>query len=345
MNNKIHIDFLTFGGRFIGTGHLFRCLAISEWLKLVNRNNNLIISFYLYGCDEDSIKISKRIISDVSDSKVEVVNDRNLYNRQWEIVIVDLLNAPYSVMKHLSCTANVVASIDNISGSRNFSDIAVNPLYYDIDESSNNEKSKIKYDYIGPKYQIISPKYQKYKASWREEVTNILIIQGGADPYNTAVKIFQDVYEILSKNDRVKLHVVSGPASEEVETDLLSVNTDRVFFYRNIKNIDSFLLGIDVAISSIGITAFEIASMGIPSIHVTAIKKEIKTGEVLDRLGSSVLLGLYNELESKEILGKLEFLINNKSYRKKMRDFALKNFNSNNTKLIINSIFDLYGKF
>ena len=85
--------------------------------------------------------------------------------------------------------------------------------------------------------------------------------------------------------------------------------------------------------------------MGIPSIHVTAIKKEIKTGEVLDRLGSSVLLGLYNELESKEILGKLEFLINNKSYRKKMRDFALKNFNSNNTKLIINSIFDLYGKF
>ena len=39
-----------------------------------------------------------------------------------------------------------------------------------------------------------------------------------------------------------------------------------------------FLKNIDIAISSIGITAFEIASMGIPAVHVTSVKKEVETG-------------------------------------------------------------------
>ena len=40
------VSFITFGGREIGTGHLFRCLAIADWIRLLEIDAE--ISFYLY---------------------------------------------------------------------------------------------------------------------------------------------------------------------------------------------------------------------------------------------------------------------------------------------------------
>ena len=96
--------------------------------------------------------------------------------------------------------------------------------------------------------------------------------------------------------------------------------------HENIIDMSYFLEDIDIAISSIGVVAFEIASMGIPAIHVTGIEKELETAEAMSALGVSINIGLYHSLSS-EFNDTLVKLIDNESLRKEMRDNCLKNFN------------------
>jgi spore coat polysaccharide biosynthesis predicted glycosyltransferase SpsG len=331
-----HVSFLTFGGKVIGTGHLYRCLAISEWLKA--ENNNINISFYLYGCDQDSVEVSRKIISSFSNYQVHLIDDLSIKKKKWEIVVVDLLNAPLLIMKHLYFSAIRTISIDNISYSRYFSDVAINPLYYNIEQKSIDRHRKIRHDYIGPEFQIISPKFQIISGKVKTNVKNILIIQGGADPHNIVEKIYLEVSKILSTNSSLNLHVVTGPAAAKITSVNIQEYSDRIFLHHNIKNMPNFLLKIDLAISSIGINAFEIATMGIPSIHVTGVNKELETGALLSQLGVSIFLGLHEELNYGDIYNQVELLIGDNLLLKKMSKAALELFNNKQTNQLINLI-------
>ena len=101
--------------------------------------------------------------------------------------------------------------------------------------------------------------------------------------------------------------------------------------------MSNFLEDIDLAISSIGVVAFEIASMGIPAIHVTGVEKELETGESMSDLGVSINMGMYNCL-STQLYDAVLKLINNKFLRKRMRDNCFKNFNPGITKKLIELI-------
>ena len=341
MTTTNSVSFVTFGGNIIGTGHLFRCMSISEWIKFSRQDLNIKISFYLYDCDHESIKVSNKIIKQYSEYKPQVINYKTLNKIKWDIVIVDLLNAPLDLMKYLSNKATRVIAIDNISESRNFSDIAINPLYYKLEDRIRGKSNKLKHDLIGPEYQIIARKYKDSRTVRDGNVENILIIQGGADPNNVSEKILKELYRVLVKNSNLKVHVVLGPAALKKIQNLPEQLAKRVFIYYNIIDMDRFLINIDIAISSIGINAFEIASMGIPSIHVTSIEKELETGAYLEKIGVSILHGLFNESKNGSIVEKIELLIRDNKLRNNMKNRAFKIFNS---KKILTTIGLILGK-
>ena len=102
--------------------------------------------------------------------------------------------------------------------------------------------------------------------------------------------------------------------------------------------MSSFLQNIDLAISSIGVTAFEIASMGIPAIHITAIEKEIETGQALNRLGVSAFSGVYNKTSQDFLQSNISNLIDNSALRKRMRASCLHFFNTSCSREMIEKI-------
>ena len=208
------ISFITFGGREIGTGHLFRCLAISEWMEQLKLNAE--ISFHLYDSGVEELNKALEIMRSRSDYCCHIQNKESIKDMRFDTVVVDLLDAPIDLMNFLKKKSNFLVSIDNVSKSRELSNIAINPLYYKID------KSKTSHDYIGPKFQIISHRFFNKKSNWRDKVEKILIIQGGSDPYGIAPKIVRDL-ESLLLNKSIALHVVVGPASNQSH-DLLNLS-------------------------------------------------------------------------------------------------------------------------
>jgi spore coat polysaccharide biosynthesis predicted glycosyltransferase SpsG len=331
----LKISLLTFGGTFIGTGHLFRCLAISEWVYILDKS--IEISFHLYGMGIESQDKALEILQNRSEYNSYIESDNSIKDLELDVVIVDLLNAPSSIMIFLKECSNLLVSIDNTSESRRYSSIAINPLYYKMERERCNS---VKCDYIGPIFQIISPSFFNKTSNWSSEVKNILIIQGGSDPFGVSHRVVQDMQKILLDNKSVVFHIVSGPAIEgsNLLLDLAKKNDKRMVIHHNILKMNDFLKNIDLAISSIGVVAFEIASMGIPAIHVTGVEKELETGLSMDELGVSIFLGMYEKLDPNQLSDTILMLINNGVLRSQMRGECLNNFNTNTTKKLIESI-------
>jgi len=326
----LKVSFITFGGRVIGTGHLFRCLAISEWMEQLKLNAE--ISFHLYDSGVEEQNKALEILQSRSNYCCYIQNKESIKDIHFDTVVVDLLDAPLDLMGFLKKKSNLLVSIDNVSKSRELSNIAINPLYYKID------KSKTSHDYIGPKFQIISHRFFNKKSNWRDKVEKILIIQGGSDPFGITYKIVRDL-ESLLLNKSIALDVVVGPASNQSH-ELLNLSNkyhNQIVIHENILEMSDFLENIDLAISSVGVVAFEIASMGIPAIHVTGVKKELETSESMSDLGVSINMGIYNSF-STQLYGTVLKLINNKFLRKRMRDNCFKNFDLSVTKKLIELI-------
>jgi len=315
----VKIAFITFGGRIIGTGHLFRCLAIADWIKLFKIDTE--ISFYLYDSGLENQSKALEILQSRSVYPCKIHNINSIRKLNFDKVILDLLDVPIDLMQLVKKNSNFLVTIDNLSESRELSNVAINPLYFGIN------KSKVIHNYVGPKFHIISNTFENIKSNWKSKVEKVLIIQGGSDPFGIAPKIVKDLEFILQRKSIV-LHVVIGPASNHSIhlSSLINKYPDQIEIHENIIDMSYFLEDIDIAISSIGVVAFEIASMGIPAIHVTGIEKELETAEAMSALGVSINIGLYHSL-SNEFNDTLVKLIDNESLRKEMRDNCLKNFN------------------
>jgi len=326
----MQVSFLTFGGQKIGTGHLFRCLAMSEWMEQLKLNAE--ISFHLYDSGVEKQNKALEILQSRSNYSCYIQNKESIKNMHFDTVVVDLLDAPLDLMVFLKKNSNLLVSIDNVSKSRELSNIAINPLYYKIN------KSKTSHDYIGPKFQIISHRFFDKKSNWKDKVEKILVIQGGADSFGITSKIVRDL-ESLLLNKSIELHVVVGPASNQSH-ELLNLSNkhhNQIVIHKNILEMSDFLENVDLAISSVGVVAFEIASMGIPAIHVTGVEKELETSQSMSDLGVSINIGMYNCL-SAQLSDTLLKLINNKFLRKRMRDNCFKSFNPSITKKLIELI-------
>lgn len=329
----MRVSLLTFGGSLIGTGHLFRCLNIANWINLVD--DSVEISFHVLDTGVEPQYKALNILKSRTSCQVSIETNDSLSDAGWDILIVDLLNTPKKNMNHLKGNSNFLVSIDNTSNSRIFSDMNINPLYYAVGKSLTSKN-----DYIGPQYHIISPEFYNIRSYFKNTVKNILVIQGGADPFNLTYKIILQLNFIKNKYKEIVLHVITGPAYSHSKS-LLDFNKKKdsnIVFHKDVKNMSSFLQNIDLAISSIGVTAFEIASMGIPAVHITAIEKEVETGLALNRLGVSVFSGMYNQISQDFIQKNISNLINNNILRKRMRASCLQLFKTSCSREMIEKI-------
>ena len=95
----MQVSFLTFGGQKIGTGHLFRCLAMSEWMEQLKLNAE--ISFHLYDSGVEKQNKALEIMQSRSNYCCYIQNKESIKDIHFDTVVVDLLDAPLDLMNFL----------------------------------------------------------------------------------------------------------------------------------------------------------------------------------------------------------------------------------------------------
>lgn len=238
---------------------------------------------------------------------------------QADLIIVDALKSSVARSQLFKNTARYLAVFDDTGPGHRYADLVLNILYqcpYPEDAVYTLKNSQ-KYIFLRPEFQ----EYNRQEKIIPGRAANILISQGGADTYGVIPELIKLLDPIPAD---IAIHPVIGPSFEhwpELEA-ALSASSRRFNILQNVDDMASLMNYCDLAITSAGITLYELAAVGVPSLVVTQEYKELETAARFDSYGFIVNHGLWEELDRGKLLHDLIDLIHSAPRRKKMSESA-----------------------
>ena len=268
LNNQ-KIGIYVNGNKKNGIGHIYRTLEIAD--EFYTKPD----IFY------DKNQTDSSMFSDTTHNIIPVNGIAELFNRckenQYDIFINDILTTSIEYMNKLK---------ENLPNAKiiNFDDDGEGALKADLVYNALYQKSDLKQVKTGEKYYISGKTFLFYDPiEIKDEVKNVFIAFGGADPQNYTDRVLDIISKPEYKN--YKFTVILGRAKENVE-ELLKYNQKsniEVFF--DVVNIPELMSKCDIAITSRGRTGYELAMLGIPSIAMAQNKREEKHGFICEENG------------------------------------------------------------
>ena len=270
-----------------------------------------------YGHYTRSLRLYKELKNKYKVSFIELKNSSEILNKfkkeNFDLYIFDLKNYPNQIKK----LNNIIIFEDIKKEFKNI--ISINPLDLHLKNSGPNVVLYPK-NFLNKKKKFISTK----------KIFNLLVIQGKNDSNDQIKKL--TIFLLKNKN-KIKFKFNIYVKAKDI---FLNNKNKSLNFLPNVKNEFQIYKNIDFAISSVGNTAFELGYFGIPTIHYTIEKREIKRAKIFNKaklapyIKTKKIKFLINELN--------KFYIDDK-YRKKIINDRINFFKKKNyIKNLINEI-------
>lgn len=319
----------------IGTGHVMRCLTLSEELLA----NGHTVAFYT---SEIEVPWLRQLISEL-EIEMHYVEESSLsieqfssFNPDW--IVVDSYVIPSSEISNLCSSVRTLAIVDldsrGISADlfldQNFnSENAVWP-----ENVTNKLLAGVKYSLIRNK--ILSsrrPRPWKFK----QHTPNILCVMGGSDPSGTIIPIA----EALSKVTMEFTATIVCTPQWQTEVEKRLSHDSRVTIVEPTNEIGHLYSQADLVVSAAGSSAWEICTLGIPSLLIAVADnqqlpltqtREAKLALTLDRLSTE------KDKFVQEIKESLELLIQDEILREELSSNSLKHFDGEGKKRVVQAL-------
>ena len=314
------IIFNTVGKMQLGMGHVYRCLTLAY--KLTGHD----ISFVL---DEGSDIGIERIRE--SNFPVKVVKDNTelikyLEEEQPDILVNDVLDTSAEYMVAATKCAKRTVNFEDVGQGAKYADAVINALY--------EKGEKLHNEYYGSKYFCIRDEFlEEEPKPFSEEVENIMVIFGGADPADLTGKLYDICKFIHEKHPKLNFHFLVGfayPHKDRIVTD----EENHIFIHNDVKRVSSFMSKMDLAVTSQGRTVYELASMGVPAIVLAQNEREAQ--HVFAGIQNGFInLGIGSETDALTIVSTIMWLIQTPKVRQEMRKLQLnKDFSKGQNRVI-----------
>ena len=210
-----------------------------------------------------SLRLFKKLQKYFYVSLIIIKNKIKLNNKllsNYDLYILDLKNYPklYSKKK--------IIIFENL-GKKIKNSININPLDVHLPNS-------------GPEFFLYPERISKikYKIKFnKKKIIKILIVQGADDSNNKISKLFNFLEKNKKKiNFKFKL-IIKTLNKTRLQIKKPNKEINKIINMSNVYN------DINIAISSVGNTAFELGYIGIPTIHFTNEKREIKRSILFEK--------------------------------------------------------------
>ena len=314
------ILFRTVGKMKLGMGHIYRCLTLAY--KLTGHD-------ILFVLDSGSdIGIAKL---DEANFPYEVIdNEREfegiLLRFKPDIIVNDILDTTAEYMSICTRNAGRVVNFEDVGPGAKYADAVINALY--------EKGEKLHNEYYGSKYFCIRDEFlEEHPKEFSEDVENIMVIFGGADPSDLTGRLY-DICKVLhQKHPHINYHFVLGfayPNADKIVTD----EESNIFVHNDVKRVSAIMSKMDLAITSQGRTVYELASMGVPSVVLAQNEREAE--HVFAGIQNGFInLGLGSQTDAVTIISTIRWLITTPNVRKEMRKLQLaKDFSKGHERVI-----------
>jgi UDP-2,4-diacetamido-2,4,6-trideoxy-beta-L-altropyranose hydrolase len=158
---------------------------------------------------------------------------------------------------------------------------------------------------LGPRYAVLDDAYRhprSERAGVPERARVVLVTFGGADRTNQSRKVVEALASLEDPPDRVIL-VVGGlyTHAEELKEYVDGLPDLAVELHVNTSKMPELMAASDLAVSSGGLTAWELACLGVPNIILSTADAERQTGRLLSRRDYAHYLGHHDEAAGADV--------------------------------------------
>lgn len=337
----------------IGFGHLVRCLALADELK---SSYNWLVSFAVLDNEFGCVPIHDAGYSCYL-KKPELQSGLN--EEKWlenvskqikpQVLIVDVrTNLTRIGLESIRSLGAIVVVIDDASDRRLAANMAFYPPVPQIDELNWNEFSG--HLYVGWEWVLLRSQfektYEKLKDIQYEDSLNlprIFVSMGGGDPYGISIKALRALDQI---NAQIIIELVIGPAFfhiDELDQWVKSTKHKHVI-HKSATNMAKIMMHMDLAIVTFGMTAYELAVMGVPSILIGLTQDHVDSANLFSKSGIAINLGLFSDISEKAIANEAIKLIQNHKFRNAMSKASKSLVDGRGTHRVAREIVNVFAK-
>ena len=301
----------------IGLGHVMRCIHLAEEFKKNGYNCYFIMKdFYetVNKVEEKNFEVDAiRVEIEMSDELNMVENF--VKNNYINTLILDRWDLKQEYLDEIKNKIKNFVVINDFEGL-NFKDLFVINVNDNI--TYRNEVNEL--SCIGLSYAIIPDNFLNYRNVRNvrnKDAETIVISMGGSD----AKKLTKKVLEFLNKCEgHYEVITILGPGYKFVnEIEKLNLKSKHeIEVISNPKSMVKYFAKADIAITSGGMTKFEISFMGIPSIVLCQNVNEDFVTNNIKKYKTLINLGVGTCVEFKEFYRAFNLLINNFDLRNEM---------------------------
>ena len=290
----------------IGTGHVMRCLSIARAFEEAGENVTFITADHR--ADEMLAGYASFCLdSDWTDMESELPRLLEIIKQTKPVL---LLIDSYRVTKqYFKSLREVVytAYIDDLNTARWDVDYLINyNIYASVCDYLQYDQTRTKLllslQYVPLRAEFIGlPKHEI-----KENMTDVLVSAGGADPERITEKLMVSVCPAFPE---LRFHFIIGALNARKE-EIKKLSGKNVVLHINEHNLSKLMVKCDAAISAAGTTLYELCASGIPTIMFTLANNQINAALQFDKLGIMRYIGdcRNNELFSAQTVEELKKL-------------------------------------
>ena len=229
------IVFRTVGKMQLGMGHIYRCLTLAykltghEILFVADAQSDLGIA----RIQEANFPIRK-----VADEKEF---EKLLDEIRPDILVNDILDTTEEYMTMVIKYCKRVVNFEDVGSGAKYADAVINALY--------EKGEKLHNEYYGSKYFCIRDEFlEEHPKEFSEEVENIMVIFGGADPSDLTGRLYEICKVLHDKHPRINFHFLLGfayPYKDKIVTD----ESSRIYVHTDVKRVSAYMNKMDLAIT------------------------------------------------------------------------------------------------
>ncbi|MCL5966099.1 MAG: hypothetical protein M1550_02605 [Deltaproteobacteria bacterium] len=145
----------------------------------------------------------------------------------------------------------------------------------------------------------------------------VLVTMGASDPAGLTLMAVAALDRLGEDFDAVVVEGRGFSRHEELEARLAGARR-RFELLRNVDDMATLMARADLAVSSFGVTAYELASAGVPAIHLCLTDDHAKSALEFTRAGMAVTLGAAGNVTEEALAGEVSRLLSDEATRRAM---------------------------
>ncbi len=300
----------------LGLGHVSRCLAVAEQLR---SRHGLGIVFAMVRGAEGFARVER------AGFRLEVCPE-GVSEARWledlargydpAAAVFDVrTDLDRSVLSRLRSRGAVTATIDDGSPRRLEADLTFSPptpQFRDLDWSDARARPLAGWDWV-----ILDPAFARAARPGDNPVPRVLITMGGSDPAGMTLKAVRAVARVVHP---CHVSVLLGPGfSHRRALDALTEELVRPYeILCDPDDLPALFCRTDLAVASFGVTAYELAACGVPSVLLGLTDDHVASASALKRAGAALCLGRHDAVDDETLIRTVDGLLADPARRSRM---------------------------